>query len=144
MTSNTHDDLNNIIKLLTNKSNIINPLLSDYHDRSRYTNVLNNINLFLFDTKNSISINPIFEKRMDEFLEQNLSIFLQDKLRDNDAYKEFLYNDQGWSLDLINQDNQIPKLETQESDADYVDGSVDIEDITVDEIIDNSKTQPSH
>lgn len=144
MTSDFHEDISETVSLIKDNSSPLNPLLDNYKERSRFVTALKNIYLFEISSTGKISINPRFEMRMDQFLEENIDQFMNIHLSDERAYTEFLHNDQGWSIDLVNIDDALSTIDTQESDEDYVDEVMsDTEDITESDSFDNSKNEPS-
>ena len=108
MTANFHSDLERVVQFLTQP---IKPIIGDsllrlYKDRSRIVPLIKNLNIFIFDDEN-ISINPIYEYVMDEFLRSKLSLFLKRELTNSEIYKNFLYNAQNLDINLINEDVDV-------------------------------------
>lgn len=108
MTANFHSDIERVVQFLTQpiKPVISKPLLKSYKDRSRIVPLIKNLNIFILDDEN-ISINPLYEHTMDEFLRVKLSLFLKKELTNLEIYKNFLYNIQNLDINLINEDVDV-------------------------------------
>lgn len=117
MTANFHTDMDRVITFLTQpiKPTISPSLLHEFQDRCRILTMIDNINLFNLDRRNGfIAINTMYETKMDNFLEENLSRFADNKLTNEDEYKEFLYEIQNFNINLIDEDVAVIVSEDNE------------------------------
>lgn len=117
MTANFHTDMDRVITFLTQpiKPTISSSLLHEFQDRCRILTMIDNINLFSLDRRNGfIAINTMYETKMDNFLEENLSRFIDSKLTNENEYKEFLYEIQNFNINLIDEDVAVIVSEDNE------------------------------
>ena len=107
MTANFHSDIDRVVTFLTQprRPTINSSLLNEYEDRCRILNMIENLNLFNIDRKDRIiSINTLYETKMDNFLQENLSKFTNTELTNEEKYKKFLYEIQDFNINLIDED----------------------------------------
>lgn len=77
--------------------------------------MIDNINLFNLDRRNGfIAINTMYETKMDTFLQENLSEFINSELTNENRYKEFLYEIQNFEINLIDEDVAVIVSEDNE------------------------------
>ena len=149
MTANLHSDIERVFMTLTQpiRPTLSARLLHLYKDRSRVITLLRNLDLFKIDEE-SISINPIHEKKMDEFLQEYFSQFMRTDLTDVEIYKEFLYTVQNFNLNLISNDAETiisDNTDDIKEDAEYtesVTSQENIQDIPANELVNFSKEEP--
>lgn len=108
ITANFHSDLERVVQFLTQpiKPVISTSLLKAYKGRSRIVPLIRNLNLFILSDE-SISINPIYEQTMDNFLISKHSLFSRNELTNLELYKNFLYNFQNLDINLIDEDADV-------------------------------------
>jgi len=141
MTANFHSDIERVVTCLTQplKPIVNERLLHSYKDRSRIIPLIKNINIFIVNG-NSISINPMYEDIMDDFLSKSLSLFTKEELTNDETYKSFLYNLQNFNINLIDEDTEVYITYSNDDiieDAEYTEGvvsqdtSTSVEDISI-------------
>lgn len=108
MTANFHSDLERVVQFLTQpiKPVISMSLLKSYKDRSRIIPLIKNLNVFILNDE-SISINPVYEDIMDNFLTSKCPLFLKSELTNLELYKNFLYNSQNLGINLIDEEVDV-------------------------------------
>ena len=146
MTMNSHEQVDLSVKYILSKDRYpdVENLISKYKDRSRVLKILENIDIFVIHNE-AIEINNMFQNSMDNFIEKvflKLSLISLDE--DND-YKDFLENAQGFDTSLIGvRDTQVVNavIDVKE-DSEYILETYRVTDLT-NETIDKYRSHYLH
>lgn len=149
MTCKSYNERIDAVERISKNPPIDKTLVDEMDDFSRVLSLIRqNIKLFLFESK-TVSINPVFDKYFYDKFILNFDLDELSEILDRDVdYSYFLYNIQGFNVNLIdapiNIDNELEKLEhmgnkevipieytDEEFDTNYISKIEDIQEFNV-------------